>query len=137
MNYDKVIKYSSLPHIDERGILAVITDKIIKDNFVIKNVFYVKITKEGIIRGEHAHYKTNEILFNISGKLEVGYYNKNINGQTILNENEGLLIPSLTWISIKNLIDNSIYLVLMDKEYDEDDNIRNKNKFMELISNDS
>ena len=55
-HHEKVIKYFSTPHIDERGILTVITDNIPIDNFEIKRVYYVKTSKKNVIRGgQHIH----------------------------------------------------------------------------------
>ena len=136
-HHEKVIKYFSTPHIDERGILTVITDNIPIDNFEIKRVYYVKTSKKNVIRGGHAHYKQTQILFNISGRLEVEYYSDIKNKKLLLTEYEGVIISPLIWVDIRSLTNNSLYIVLADGEYNENEYIRDKDKFMELISSDN
>ncbi|WMT50652.1 MAG: FdtA/QdtA family cupin domain-containing protein [Ferroplasma sp.] len=135
--HEKVIKYFSAPHIDERGILTVITDNIPIDNFEIKRVYYVKTSKKNVIRGGHAHYRQTQILFNISGRLEIELYNSIENKKLLLTEYEGIIISPLIWINIRSLTNNSLYMVLADGEYNENEYIRDKDKFMELISSDN
>ncbi|WP_175266990.1 WxcM-like domain-containing protein [Acidiplasma cupricumulans] len=48
-----------------------------------------------------------------------------------------MVISPLVWINIKSLTNECLYLVLANGEYNESEYIRDKNKFMELISNDS
>lgn len=135
MNYNgKIAKYFSVPYVDDRGLLNVITENLPINNFDIKRVFYVKVSKKDVIRGNHAHYKIIEIIFNISGRFEIEYYNNTNSGKIFLKENEGIVIDPLTWVNIKSLSDDSIYLVLANGEYEENENIRDKDKFMDLIS---
>ncbi|KQB36789.1 sugar 3,4-ketoisomerase, partial [Acidiplasma cupricumulans] len=134
---ENLIKYFSAPHIDERGILTVITDNIPIDNFKIKRVYYIKTLNKNVIRGGHAHYKQTQILYDIEGLLEIEYHTSINNGFLLLKEYEGIVISPLVWINIKSLTNECLYLVLANGEYNESEYIRDKNKFMELISNDS
>ncbi len=134
---EQIIKYFSVPHMDERGILSVITENIPIKNFTIKRVFYVKIFARNSSRGGHAHYKIIQILFNISGNLEIDYYNSANSGKVFLKENEGLIITPLTWVDIKSVSGDSIYIVLANDEYEESEYIRDKKQFMEIISDDN
>lgn len=135
MNYTKeIIKYFSVSHVDGRGQLTVITDNIPTNNFEIKRVYYIKTEKKDTIRGGHAHHKITQILFSISGKLKVEYNNGKTTGCVLLNEDEGMVITPLIWVNIRSLTDNSLYLVLANGEYDEDEYIRDEKRFMELTS---
>jgi dTDP-4-dehydrorhamnose 3,5-epimerase-like enzyme len=138
MHYKKdIVKYFSAPHLDERGILGVITENLPIENFAIRRVFYVRVFKENSFRGGHAHHKIIQILFNISGNLEIEYYNNINSGKIFLKENEGIIINPLTWIDIKSLSNDSIYIVMANGDYEETEYIRDKKQFMEIISNDN
>ena len=138
MEYNEgIVKYFSVPHVDERGILSVITENLPLENFEIRRVFYVRVFKKNSSRGGHAHHKIIQVLFNISGNLEIEYYNNVNRGKIFLKENEGIIINPLTWVDIKSLRDDSIYIVLANGEYEESEYIRDKKRFMELISNDN
>jgi dTDP-4-dehydrorhamnose 3,5-epimerase-like enzyme len=130
-----IITYFSMPHTDERGTLINIIENLPLDNFEIKNIFSVKTQQSNIIRGNHAHYRVTQIMFNLVGTLAIEYYNNQGNDNIILHENEGVIIPPLTWVIIKTESDYSIYIVFSNGKYEESEYIRDIDKFYELIKN--
>jgi dTDP-4-dehydrorhamnose 3,5-epimerase-like enzyme len=93
--------------------------------FNIKRVFWSYDTPELFIRGYHAHYKLEQILVAMSGKLVVT--NEDINGQTTEHTLEspdvGLYIPPMYW-HLMQFSNNAVMMSLASMGYDESDYIR-------------
>jgi len=104
--------------------------------FPIQRVFYLHDLPEGIERARHAHRFQDEFLICLGGKVEV----TTIRGQnqrhfTMSRPDEGLYLPSMTWISIKVLSAMTTCLVLCSGLYNESDYIRNYAHFEVLQKN--
>lgn len=103
--------------------------------FFTKRVFWISNVPSEDIRGVHAHRLENQVLVCLKGKVKVSL--ENVEGQQfeffLENENEGLIVPKMHWQSIK-FSENSILLVFADKEYSEEDYIRDKIIFDEFRS---
>jgi dTDP-4-dehydrorhamnose 3,5-epimerase-like enzyme len=101
--------------------------------FDIKRVFWSYNTPDLFIRGYHAHYKLEQILVAMSGKLIVT--NEDIYGKTIEyvleSPNVGLFIPPLYWHLIQ-FSDNAVMMSLASMGYDECDYIREYEVFKNL-----
>jgi len=99
--------------------------------FSIKRAFYIFNTQPNVIRGKHAHYKTNQVLICISGscsiKLFDGMSTKVIQ---LTNNTTGLLLPPHYWHEMYDFSDGAILMVLADTLYDESDYIRDKDTFI-------
>jgi dTDP-4-dehydrorhamnose 3,5-epimerase-like enzyme len=101
--------------------------------FNIKRVFWSYDTPELFIRGYHAHYKLEQILVAMSGKLVVT--NEDINGQTtehILDSPDiGLYIPPMYW-HLMQFSNKAVMMSLASMGYDESDYIREYEVFKKL-----
>ena len=84
-------------------------------------------------RGNHAHFKTKQLLICLNGKIEVtckdGYRTK-----TFLLESpqQGLLIPEMIWDEQVYRGEDAVLLVLSNLKYDPKDYIHNYEEFKKL-----
>ncbi len=53
------------------------------------------------------------------------------------NPNKGLFIEGLIWREMKNFSPDCVLVVLASEHYDESDYIRDYDKFLEVVRNDS
>lgn len=101
--------------------------------FEVKRIFYVTNVPKHIIRGEHAHYKTQQFLICIRGKIMVELYLDKNNTQLLtLYPNEGVFIPAMIWDSQAFLTGDDVLLVLASTEYNRNDYIEDKNIFNQV-----
>jgi len=100
--------------------------------FAIKRVFWVQQVPPTYRRGNHAGYKTEEILIALQGRVEVQTEQKARQQFFVLNQpNEGLYIPAKCWISLTFSAD-ALLLVLASTDYDVQDIIPDYDKFRQL-----
>ena len=124
------IKLYNLPHIEEEnGDLTIIEQK---DSipFSIKRVFVVR-AKNGAIRGYHSHYKCSQLLVCTHGFIKVvcdDSQNKKI--FELNRPGLGLFIPPGIWAYQKYFGSLAVLTVLCDHEFDEEDYIRNYDKYL-------
>ena len=99
--------------------------------FVIKRIFWTYDIPDNIIRGNHAHYVTEQILICIKGRIVVKTVGKNLEELTfeLNNPREGLYLPPDAWHTM-TYYENAIQLVLASEIYNENDYIRDFNKFI-------
>lgn len=118
---------------DKEGFLSIASENL-KIPFDIKRSFWTYKTPESIVRGRHAHHKTEMVLVAIKGKINIKTIDSNGNYQEfILNDpNKGLFIPKMCWHEMTYLND-AIQLVLCSSLYQESDYIRSLDVFKELI----
>ena len=94
------------------------------------DVFEVHDQKD---RGEHSHYKTEQVLICLSGKVRVLCDDGKDRREWILNQpNEALYIPNLIWDEQTYLTTESVLLVLANTHYDESDYITDYDEFKRL-----
>jgi hypothetical protein len=101
--------------------------------FEVKRVFWTYYTPESIVRGRHAHYKTEQILVAASGRIVVTTEKADGNIQTFVleNPNTGVYVPPHVWHTMQ-YSHTSTQLVLASTEYDEKDYIRDFNDFKQI-----
>lgn len=106
--------------------------------FKIERVFWSYYTPQMITRGRHAHYKLEQILIPVSGKIIVT--NESLSGEItthiLENPNEGLYIPPMYWHVIQ-FSHNAVMMSIASMKYDESDYIRDYNKFKNESGNSS
>lgn len=106
--------------------------------FDVKRVFYIFGTQPDVPRGNHSHYKTKQFLISVAGSCKITLDN----GQTKITynldkPNIGLYQDALLWGTMHDFSADCVLLVLADDYYDENDYIRNYDKFLEVVNNDS
>lgn len=100
--------------------------------FLVKRVFIVKDVCAD--RGNHAHKSLWEILIAVSGSCSIHTDDSHNNQVTVLsNPNQGLLLPPLTWRTLKNFSKDCILVSLCSEELDEEDYIRDYKEFKKCI----
>jgi dTDP-4-dehydrorhamnose 3,5-epimerase-like enzyme len=120
---------------DERGSLIAIEEGY-NTPFDIKRVYYIFDTKEGVERGFHAHKNLKQICIVVKGSCTFVLDNGRKKEEVILNNpNKGLYIEGLIWREMKDFSSDCILVVLASNHYDENDYIRDYNKFKKEVKN--
>ncbi len=130
----KRIKLIELPKIsDERGNLTFI-ESFNHIPFQIKRVYWIYDVPGGEIRGSHAFKKTEEFIVALSGSFDVVLHDGVKEYRYTLNRSYyGIYIPQLIWRTLENFSTNSVCLVLASEFYDENDYIREFDKFLSEV----
>ena len=122
---------------DERGSLIAI-EQGHNAPFEIKRVYYIFDTKDGVERGFHAHINLKQICIAVKGSctfvLDDGKKREEIK---LTNPNRGLFIEGLIWREMKDFTPDCVLVVLASEHYDESDYIRDYDKFLKEVKNDS
>ena len=130
------ITYIEIPKItDERGSLSFMEWNW-KIPFDIKLVRYIyDLKKNWKRRWEHAHIETNQVLFCLNGKVKIGLDDW-VNKQVIeLSEpNVWILIPTMLRHRMEWFDDNTILLAVTSHLFEEKDNIRNYDDFLQRVN---
>lgn len=120
---------------NEKGYLSFL-EGIKELSFIIKRVYFVYGVPENIVRGFHAHKITDQIVFCSFGKIEI-LLDDGINKQTYILDNpeKFLLIQKRIWHEMKWLTKDSVLTVVASEKYNEEDYIRDYQKFIHYINN--
>lgn len=120
---------------DHRGALVVVeqfTDVPIE----IKRVYYMFDTEEGVRRGFHAHKNLTQIAIPVKGSckflLDDG---KTIEHIELDSPSVGLVIEPMVWHEMYDYSSDCVLMVLADDYYDENDYIRDYNRFLQEVNN--
>ncbi len=103
--------------------------------FKIERVFWTYYTPESIVRGRHAHHKTEQILMAVTGRIIVTTDDGKGNIQTfVLDEpNKGVYLPPNVWHTMQ-YSHTAIQLVFASMTYDGEDYIRDYEQFKQVWS---
>ena len=113
---------------DKRGSLIVYE----KNLFKIKRIFIIT-GKKNVIRGNHAHKDTIQLLVNINSKSNLSLTNKKSKNILFSKEGDYVVCPKKTWLKIKFIKEGSI-MVICDKKYKKSDYIKSIEDFKKLYS---
>lgn len=113
------------------GYLSVVQNGVLP--FEVKRIFWTYYTPESIVRGRHAHYKTEQALFAPTGRIIVNTEDGNGNLQTFVldNPNIGVYIPPNVWHTMQ-YSHTAVQLAFASTEYNEEDYIREYNQFKKI-----
>lgn len=101
--------------------------------FEIKRVYYVYGVSDKNIRGKHAHYKTEQILICLSGKVEVVCKDGTKESRFLLESpQQALYIPEMIWDEQIYRTEESVLLVLANTHHEPNDYIHDWNQFKKL-----
>lgn len=104
------------------------------DNFIfaVNRIFYIYDIPAGDLRGGHAHISCKQYIISLTGAFDVDYNDGSAKGTIHLDAPWlGYYIKPGTWVDLKNFTSGAVALVLCSEPYDEDDYIRNYDKFLE------
>lgn len=129
----QVVKYTFQQHGDDRGQLIAL-EEYGDIPFQIRRVYYMYGTKSGVIRGCHAHKKLEQILICIHGSCKVLLDNGREKKKVFLERPyEGLYVSNNIWREMYDFSEDAVLLVLASDYYEENDYIRDYNKFLSFI----
>ncbi len=117
---------------DERGALIAVEEN--RDiPFVIRRVYYIYATREGVSRGLHAHRQLQQVMICIHGSCRVELDDGQDKVDLLLDDcSQGILLDRMVWHVMYEFSPDCILLVLASDFYDEGDYIRNYEEFKEL-----
>lgn len=123
--------YIEFPKLGESniGYISVVENNTLIP-FDIKRVFWTYFTPESIVRGRHAHHKTEQVLIAVSGRIIVNTEMPDGELSTFILDkpNVGVYIPPCAWHTMQ-YSHTAIQMSLASLEYDENDYIRNYEDF--------
>ena len=125
------IKMINLPRVDlsSGALTSINSGKEIPFN--IERVYYLYDVPNKSDRGAHAHKELYQLIVAASGSFEISLFDGQKSKQFILRQpDEGLLVPPGLWRDLKSFSGGGICLVLASRPYDEDDYIRDIQKFI-------
>ena len=101
--------------------------------FQIERIFWTYYTPESIVRGRHAHHRTEQILVAAAGRIIVTTELADGTIQTfrLENPNVGLYVPPHAWHTMQ-YSHSAVQLVFASTGYDESDYIRNYQEFRRI-----
>ena len=104
--------------------------------FEVKRIFYTYDVPIESNRGAHAYYNTKQVLICISGSLKIKCFDGEKEEVYELNKpNEALYIEPYVWRTSFEHSSDAVLLVLSSLEYNEEDYIRDYDKFLKLVKN--
>lgn len=99
--------------------------------FDVKRVYYIFDTKQGVIRGKHAHKKSKQVLIAVSGTVEIHCETRGQKTVHLLDSpDKGLLIEGMVWHTMEKFSPDCVLMVLADDYYNEADYIRDYQTFL-------
>jgi len=102
--------------------------------FTPKRFFATFNVPSQAVRGQHAHFECDQVLFAIAGEvcilLNDGFSEEEI---TLNDPSVGLFVPKLTWSTQTSLTPSSVLGVFASHAYEESDYIRSFDRYMELV----
>lgn len=102
----------------------------------IHRCFWITGVEEGDVRGTHAHWQECQVLVILSGTAKVNIIS--VDGKTHMfslgKPSEAIYIPALNWVEVVCGKD-AVVLGLSDREFSEEDYIRDKVHFERLREN--
>ena len=98
--------------------------------FEIKRIFWTYYTPESIVRGRHAHHKTEQVIIAVAGRIlaTTELANGEIQLFRLEDPHVGLYVPPCAWHTLQ-YSHSAVQLVLASQPYDEADYIRDHQEF--------
>ena len=99
-------------------------------DFVVKRVFYLRDIKEGSIRGMHSHKNLKQLIVCLNGEFTIELDNNREKIQQRMKANGSCLyVDGRVWREMKDFTENTVVMVLCDKEYRFDEVVRERSVF--------
>lgn len=114
------------------GSGSLIPIELIDIDMEVKRVFFVKDVPVNIIRGNHAHYKTKQILYCMNGQIEVILFDGIKEESQIINKYEYVYVDNLIWDSQRFITEDAILFVMASTNFDLKDYIFDKDEFIKI-----
>ena len=115
------------------GYISVVEDQPGLVPFAIKRVFWTYFTPESIVRGRHAHHRTEQVLIAAAGRIIVTTElpGGRIEVFRLEDPHVGVYVPPYAWHTMQ-YSHTSMQLALASAPYDESDYIRDYDQFRQI-----
>jgi dTDP-4-dehydrorhamnose 3,5-epimerase-like enzyme len=131
MSLIQIVKLSDLGD-NEGSLVALESYKNVP--FEIKRAYYIFGVKKGVSRGFHAHRNLKQVVICVAGSCRFVLDNGKQREEILLNcSTRGLIIKDLIWREMYDFSTNCILFILSSEYYDENDYIRDYNKFLKAV----
>ena len=128
---EDILSYEFRCYTEKNGNLVPI-ESTVDVPFLIKRVFYVYDVKDNDIRGQHAHYNTEQVLVCLRGKVDVRCFDGEKWADYVLDSpRKALFIPTMIWDE-QIYHEGSLLCVFASEKYAREDYIFDMVKFKEL-----
>ena len=125
----RVIRFNKIGNKKEGYLTALEGNKEIP--FDIRRVYYIYNVSQDIRRGYHTHKKLEQILICVNGSVKIDVREGKEKKMIELNSpNKGLYIGPGVWREMHGFNEESVLLILASDYYNEDDYIRDYDKFL-------
>jgi dTDP-4-dehydrorhamnose 3,5-epimerase-like enzyme len=134
MSFYRMVQLLQLPkNFDRRGNLSFLeSNKHIP--FDIKRTYWIYDVPGGETRGGHAYKNLHEIVIALSGSFDVHVESAaGVEKYSLNRSYMALYLPPGTWRSLQNFSTNAVCMVAASEFYDENDYIRDYQKFKTFI----
>ena len=116
----------------DSGLGSLIPVELMNVDIEVKRIFFVKDVPVGTIRGNHAHYKTKQILYCMNGQIEVILFDGAKEESQIINKYEYVYVDNLIWDSQRFMTKGAILFVMATTNFDLKDYIFDKEEFIRI-----
>jgi len=101
--------------------------------FEIKRTFWTYYTPESVLRGRHAHHRTEQVLVAVAGRIivTVEWADGKVELFRLEDPHVGLYIPPYVWHTMQ-YSHSAVQLVMASLPYDEHDYIRQHEEFQRI-----
>lgn len=101
--------------------------------FAVRRIFYIYEAPEGAVRGGHSHYRDEQLLVAVAGKVRVRVSDGRRRRTFILSSpSEGLYVPPGLWVDVDGFSAESVLLVLCSTDYSATDYVRSWRRYVAL-----
>lgn len=103
--------------------------------FKIARIYFISKPKKKLSRGRHAHYKNQQILFCIRGKVRMLLDNGERKEEYLMTKpEEGIFLDKLIWHEMLDMNENTVLLVLASRKFEAEDYIRDYDLFKRIVT---
>lgn len=101
--------------------------------FDVKRIYWTYYTPESVERGGHAHFRLQQIMVAVSGKIIVNTERPDGTKNEFILESPmvGLYFPTMVWHTMK-YTHNAVQMCIANMPYEADDYIRDYQKFKSI-----
>lgn len=119
---------------NQQGVL-IVGEQLKQVPFEIKRVYMITgLECPGIVRGQHAHKKLEQVIFCLRGSAEL-FLDDGISSKTIRLDRpySGVHLAPGIWHEVRAFDGGALLLVLASAFHDENDYIRSRDEFLRFV----
>jgi len=131
---ERLIRIIKLPKIKDDCVLCFAQNPE-QIPFKIARIYFICQPKKGLSRGKHAHYKNQQILFCIRGKIRMLLDNGEKKEEYLMTKpEEGIFLDRLIWHEMLDMDENTVLLVIASRKFEAEDYIRDYDLFKRIVT---